>query len=100
MKATILVIDEDTQTPGFAEHLRAADYDCSRDIRLPAWAPSLSIEPDSLVGASPAMRAISGLMRRIAGAATPVLIQGESGTGKALVARALHALSPRATGPF
>jgi DNA-binding NtrC family response regulator len=100
MKATILVIDEDTETRGFAEQFRAAGYDPSRDIRLPEWAPSLSIEPDSLVGASPAMRAIHARMRHVAGADTPVLLRGESGTGKALIARALHEQSPRGTGPF
>jgi DNA-binding NtrC family response regulator len=100
MKATILVIDEDTSTRGFEEHLRAAGYDPGRDIQLPAWEPPLSIEPDSLVGDSPAMGAIYALMRDAAGTDTPVLLRGESGTGKALIARALHEQSPRGTGPF
>src|SRR5690349_3025060 len=99
MKATMVVVDEDIEARGFAEHLRA-DHDPSRDIQRPDGARSLSIEPDSLLGVSPAMRALHGLVRRLAAADTPVLISGESGTGKTLVARALHEQSPRGTGPF
>ena len=44
-------------------------------------------------------RALAAVQRAAAGDAT-VLIEGESGTGKELVARAVHALSPRAAGPF
>lgn len=55
---------------------------------------------NGLVGASPVMREVSQSVRRIATVSSTVLLQGESGTGKELVARALHALSPRASGPF
>ncbi len=55
---------------------------------------------DALVGSSePAKRVKATLPRAAAGPVT-VLIRGESGTGKNLVARILHALSPRAQGPF
>jgi DNA-binding NtrC family response regulator len=57
-------------------------------------------ELGSLVGASGAMHAIYGLMRRVAGADAAVLLSGESGTGKELLARVLHEQSPRAFGPF
>jgi len=40
------------------------------------------------------------LVRRVASATLPVLVHGETGTGKELVARALHALSPRQSKPF
>ncbi len=50
---------------------------------------------DSLVGGSPAMRAIYDLIRQVAPAKTAVLITGETGTGKELVARAVHNLSLR-----
>ncbi|HLV66421.1 MAG TPA: sigma-54 dependent transcriptional regulator [Polyangiaceae bacterium] len=53
-----------------------------------------------LLGKSPAMRAVGDLIRRIAATRTTVLITGESGTGKERVARAIHRLSDRASGPF
>ncbi len=53
-----------------------------------------------LVGSSRAMREIFGLIEQIAPSNVSVLITGESGTGKELVARTLHALSPRKARPF
>jgi len=53
-----------------------------------------------LVGNSKMMRQIFGLIEQIAPSNVSVLITGESGTGKELVARTLHALSPRKTQPF
>jgi DNA-binding NtrC family response regulator len=50
-------------------------------------------DPDSLVGQSPPMRALKGLIRKVGPTRSNVLITGESGTGKELVARALHASS-------
>ncbi|HEY8211712.1 MAG TPA: sigma 54-interacting transcriptional regulator [Myxococcaceae bacterium] len=49
---------------------------------------------------SPAMREIFATVRRVAGAAAPVLILGETGVGKELVARALHQRGPRHGQPF
>jgi DNA-binding NtrC family response regulator len=56
--------------------------------------------PENLVGQSPAMVAIYKLVARVAALDTTVLIQGETGTGKELVARAIHYASPRADRPF
>ncbi|MEK6606255.1 MAG: sigma-54 dependent transcriptional regulator [Myxococcota bacterium] len=55
---------------------------------------------DRMVGKSPAIRRVFELVRKVAAARTNVLLLGESGTGKDMVARALHTLSPRAEGPF
>ncbi len=54
----------------------------------------------AFVGRSPAFREIVDLLPRIAAAGTAVLIEGETGTGKEMAARALHYLSPRAGFPF
>jgi DNA-binding NtrC family response regulator len=53
-----------------------------------------------LVGGSPAMLQIFSLIRQVAPTSAPVLIRGESGAGKELVAREIHKCSPRGEGPF
>jgi len=53
-----------------------------------------------LLGDSPAMQRLRELAARVARSQAPVFICGESGTGKELVARLVHALSPRKDGPF
>ena len=53
-----------------------------------------------IIGESPAMRSLFETLDRIAASRAPVLVTGETGTGKELVARALHRSSARANGPF
>ena len=53
-----------------------------------------------IVGTSRAIKAVIERIEKVAPTAARVLITGENGTGKELVARAIHALSPRARGPF
>jgi DNA-binding NtrC family response regulator len=53
-----------------------------------------------MVGASPAMLQLAGLVRAVAPHSTAVLLTGETGAGKELVAEAVHKLSPRADKPF
>lgn len=53
-----------------------------------------------LVGASAAMQKVYRVARQVTGARATVLITGESGTGKGELARAIHALGPRASKPF
>lgn len=55
---------------------------------------------DSIIGDSPSMREVIALVRRVANSNAPLLILGETGTGKGLLARALHKESRRAEGPF
>jgi two-component system nitrogen regulation response regulator GlnG len=59
-----------------------------------------SVPGDRLVGKSPAMLEIFKTVGRVATRDVSVLITGDSGTGKELVARAIHAASRRAEGPF
>jgi DNA-binding NtrC family response regulator len=53
-----------------------------------------------IIGEDPRLKQVSVALQRAAGTDTTVLLEGESGTGKELFARTLHALSPRADGPF
>jgi transcriptional regulator with GAF, ATPase, and Fis domain len=53
-----------------------------------------------MVGESPGMQELARLIRLVAPRTTTVLIEGETGTGKELVARAVHQLSPRAGKPY
>lgn len=53
-----------------------------------------------IIGSSPAMEAVYRLTRRVAPSKASVLLLGETGTGKELIAKAVHQLSPRGSGPF
>ena len=55
---------------------------------------------DGIVGDSPAVRAVTEMIRRVSDSDATVLITGESGTGKELVAKAIHDLSTRREQPF
>jgi len=55
---------------------------------------------EEIVGTSPAMRQVFALMEKVLHSSITVLIQGETGTGKELVARALHYNGPRRHKPF
>lgn len=52
------------------------------------------------IGASHEVRRLYPMMERIAASDIPVVIEGETGTGKEIVAESLHELGPRASGPF
>jgi two-component system, NtrC family, nitrogen regulation response regulator NtrX len=56
--------------------------------------------PFEIVGKTPVMRALMEKIEKVAATPARVLITGENGTGKELVARALHRMSPRANKPF
>ena len=63
-------------------------------------APEQAAGCDALLGASAAMNGAYNLIRRVANLNTSVLITGDSGTGKELIAQAIHNLGDRATSPF
>jgi transcriptional regulator with GAF, ATPase, and Fis domain len=84
-------------TPGYATFSTAARPVVSA-INVDADEPSVAVE--GMIGESPAMLELARLIQLVAVRPTTVLIEGETGTGKELVAQALHRLSPRARRPF
>lgn len=115
MKAPILMISGFGTIDTAVESLhRGADHFLSKpvdpDLLSAKVAELLELNPStervrqgalgSMVGHSDAMRAIFVAVRQVAPTEATVLIQGETGTGKELLARAVHDLSPRAAGPF
>ncbi len=74
-------------------------------VRIEAGGPrAVTLPGDAefgrMIGASEAMRRLYPLCARLAQAAVPVLIEGETGTGKEVLAEALHEAGPRAGAPF
>ncbi len=94
------------QKPLDLGHLRAAVEKASEGIRLRRQNLELNRRLDEkfgfegVVGSSPQMLALIDRMKRIAPTDATVLIQGETGTGKELVAQAIHQNSPRKPKPF
>jgi two-component system response regulator AtoC len=59
-----------------------------------------SFSVHGMVGRSAAMREVVSILERVAPSDVPILIEGESGTGKDMVARAIHGMSKRRSGPY
>jgi two-component system, NtrC family, response regulator AtoC len=59
-----------------------------------------SVPESTVFGKSEAMQALRSSVCKVAGTSVPILIQGESGTGKNIIARIIHNLSPWKSGPF
>ncbi len=62
--------------------------------------PAAPESADGLIAVSPAMRKLRSLLQSLRGKSVTVMINGPSGAGKELVARAVHRMSPRNKGPF
>jgi two-component system, NtrC family, response regulator AtoC len=71
-----------------------------RDREIAALRRGEKRNEDRLVGVSPAIGKVNEWIDRVAASSSPVLLLGESGTGKGVVARLIHNRSPRASGPF
>jgi transcriptional regulator with GAF, ATPase, and Fis domain len=84
------------------ESLRLGATTLHVELRGAADAASLPIAAGfgRVVGASTEMRRLYPLCERLAAADVPVIIEGETGTGKEVLAESLHERSPRAAGPF
>lgn len=80
---------------------RAAEhFALTREVRSLRGRVARAEPAAELVGSSPALERVRALVAQIAASDATVLVTGESGTGKQLAARALHARSSRAAGPF
>src|ERR1700730_8668521 len=75
-----------------------AALDARRKNSTPPQPPAGSV--GSLFGRSPAMRRVIGAIERLASSSASVVITGETGTGKELVARTIYELSPRHAAPY
>ncbi len=97
----------------FIQGVRVGEVFLTHRARIKLGETTLAFEPSKgpraveevssfgpLVGQSHEMRALFGRLRRIAATELTVLVGGETGTGKELLARAIHLGSPRAKGPF
>lgn len=76
--------------------------DDRRPLSEPACSAQFSLdgtENHGMIGTSAPMRALFAALPRIASSTSPLIVGGEQGTGKNLIARAVHALSDRAGGP-
>lgn len=90
-------------TVALAKQLGLAAHHLDRQARLTAQNRSLRDQlkvESELVGQSAAIKAVESQIGRVADTSATVLIRGESGVGKELVARAIHYSSPRREGPF
>ena len=74
--------------------------DSHRADTVDSTAPIWRRKSDMIVGNSPQLRQLLHTLDQLAPSTTPVLISGESGVGKELVARSLHFCGPRADEPF
>jgi two-component system nitrogen regulation response regulator GlnG len=119
----VIVVTKATRADAAIEAMKQGAYDClfrpldlpllrrvvgealdvARGLRQPAMAEETGADADAegaLVGACPAMGEVYKAIGRIAAQNVPVLITGETGTGKELVARAIYQHSSRAQAPF
>jgi two-component system response regulator HydG len=72
----------------------------SEEVRRLREGSAAAPETSGLLGESLPMRQLRDLVARVASAEAPVLVTGETGSGKELVARAIHRQGPRRAGPF
>jgi pSer/pThr/pTyr-binding forkhead associated (FHA) protein len=111
----ILVRDAGSTNGTFCEGLKVVEAEVPPGATLRVGATAVRVETSDdpafldvsqnesfgeLVGASLEMRRLYAMLERVSPTDTTVLVQGETGTGKDVVARSIHAGSKRAAGPF
>jgi len=93
--STAALVDDEGNVRGGVEMFR--DLSTERELRKRL---NGSYRFEDLVSKSPAMRKVFDLIPLLAKSESTVLVEGDSGTGKELIARAIHNLGPRTSGPF
>ncbi|MFH2058345.1 MAG: sigma 54-interacting transcriptional regulator [Pseudomonadota bacterium] len=93
--STSLLIDKKGNVIGGVETFR--DHSLVEELRKEL---STRFKVEDIVSNSDAMKSIFNILPQIAGSDSSVLIEGETGTGKELMARAIHNMSPRKKKPF
>jgi DNA-binding NtrC family response regulator len=101
----VVLLDSDTARPTLDDEVSAAAVEPPVLLTTPQSKvrdsdPSMATPLPGMIGESSVMRHVYRMVRLVARRSTTVLISGPTGTGKELVARALHDLSPRSAKPF
>lgn len=92
---------KDTRTSEDSDETSLLSSELESSFPTTPETPSPPVEPlPGMMGVSPAMQNVYRLSRLVACRSTTVLVTGETGTGKELVAKAIHLLSPRQGQPF
>ena len=112
---SVRLTDLDSSNGTTAQHLRIKDVYLQGGELIQVGATTLRVDIDAashvvmaseetrferMLGASPAMRSLYPTLHLLAASDVPVLIEGETGTGKEVLAESLHDASPRKNGPF
>ncbi len=112
---SVQITDADSTNGTFVEGVRIADAELTAGAVIRVGSTSIRVEAANapvrialsqqnsfgeLLGGSVAMRRVYAVLERLAATDTTALIQGETGTGKELAARGVHAASRRSRGPF
>ncbi|MFT5051106.1 MAG: two-component system response regulator HydG [Chlamydiales bacterium] len=99
LKQRLAQLWSDAQEAGYSGEIAAEFQRCTRPEELDLTRDDVPVRM-GMVGDSPAMQSVLDLIEKIAPSEVSVLILGETGTGKELVARALHDRSRRSDRPF
>ena len=94
VSAEVLEVVSGTLAPALAKLVQLMAIAADSALQIPG------LRFRGVVGRNRDVRDLLGLVARVAATAVPVLIRGESGSGKELIARALHESGPRADKPF
>jgi two-component system, NtrC family, response regulator HydG len=102
VKSATVLRDESGRLTGAVEAMRDITEMVRQEEEISRLRRSLQIQSGKLgiVGSSVCMQRLLDLIQEVAQSEAPVLIYGESGVGKELVAQAIHELGPRSKGPF